>query len=170
MTPILAAAGIVTAVCIIAAAIMTGDKTKKAETNILTDFYNAVYVTSDMEAMKSCLFEEYGYYFESAVTMAGMEPDYYKTYREEALEEIGGEFQVKVSIRQREPVEINKLSQLNNIYANISDAEKVTYDIIFQTDNGSKTYSNSLYMVKVKGKWYMSTHLNLPIGTNVYAY
>ena len=154
------------------AALCGCDNAEDAEmqSRVLSKFYQAVYVTADLKAMESCLFEEYRYYFENAVTMAGMEPEYYESYRQEAVKLLGEGYTVDVEIKKRAAVDQAKLSELRNVYEGIAAADKVTYDIVFVVDGGEKRYENTLYMVKVEGEWYMSTHLTLPVGTNVYAY
>lgn len=142
----------------------------KMQSDVLEEFYNAVYVTADLEAMEACLFEEYRYYFANAVTMAGMEPEYYLSYRQEAEKLLGGSYTVSVEVKERQAVDEDKLRELRKVYESITEADKLTYDIIFATEGGEKRYENTLYMVKAKGGWYMSTHLSLPVGTNVYAY
>lgn len=121
----------------------------------LGEFYNAVYVTADLEDMEQCLVEDYKYYFEQAMTMAGMQPKFYESYREEALKLLGDNIKVSIKV-----LEVNPRGNISNI----------TYEINMSGVNNEKTYNNSLDMLKVNGKWYMTTHIQLPIGRNVYAY
>lgn len=121
----------------------------------LGEFYNAVYVTADLEDMEQCLVEDYKYYFEQAMTMAGMQPKFYESYREEALKLLGDNIKISIKVLEVKP------------RGNISN---VTYEINMSGVNNEKTYNNSLDMLKINGKWYMTTHIQLPIGRNVYAY
>lgn len=136
----------------------------------LNKFYNAVYISSDLDDMKNCLIDDYSYYFEQAVTFAGANPKFYESYKDEAVKLFGDNYSIDVKITEKKPVSSSQLQKLKDKYSNISSALDVTYNITFSSSNGVKTYSNSLEMANVNGKWYMTTHLQLPIGKNTFAY
>jgi len=136
----------------------------------LSEFYNAVYVSSNLEDMESCLVESYRYYFEQAVTMAGMEPLYYQTYRDESVKLYNKNFHITIKVTDQEYVNEAQLSKLRQKYGQFSAAQNVTYDITFLGEKKEETFSNTIDMVQIRGKWYMVTHLTLPIGKNIYAY
>ena len=121
----------------------------------LEDFYHAVYVTSNLEDMENCLVEEYKYYFEQAMTMAGMQPKFYESYKEEAQKLLENNIEISIKI-----IEMKNRGNIIN----------VAYEISMTGDNNHMTYYNALDMLKINGKWYMTTHIELPIGRNVYAY
>lgn len=143
---------------------------KDTPQEILSGFYDAVYVQSDLNGMKECMGKSYRYFFEQAVTMAGMKPDYYTSYREEAVRFFGESFNTEVKITDQKPITGHELELLKKKDKSVSEAGMFTYDIIFSNDEEQKVYSNTLSMIKIRGRWYMTTHLTLPIGTNIYAY
>ena len=142
----------------------------------LEKFYQALYVDADLQTMRECLFEGYREKFENAMTLAGTNEDFYLQYHDEAVKLFGEEVNVLVQVKSNESVPYEGLLNLKKAYRQISDARKVTYDIIFMCgagkgeNNRKKVFFNSLYIVRVGWKWYMGTHLTLPVGKNIYAY
>lgn len=137
---------------------------------VLTKFYKAIYIFSDLDNMKSCLVESYRFYFEQAVTMAGMDPRFYESYHDDAVKLLGEDIKVKIKVIDKTHVDDRKLFLLMQKDRTVSTAYSVAYDIIFTGNGKDLTYSNTIDMVKIGTRWYMTTHLELPIGRNTYAY
>lgn len=135
----------------------------------LKKFYTAMYVTSDLGKMESCMADDYRFYFEQAVTMAGLMPKFYQSYQSEAERLLGGNIGIDVTITKTDTVNDVRLAQIRE-NGTLGAVKTFTYDVRLTGDHGSRVYSNTLDMVRERGKWLMTTHLNLPIGKNVRAY
>lgn len=136
---------------------------------VLQDFYEATYISADLEMMKEPLVDEYKFYFEQAMTMGEMDKEFYKSYKIAADTVYGDEYTLNVKVNAFEKVEKKSIKKIEDRFRNVEDAVMVYYEIIFEGNMKSK-YKNNLVMVKVYEHWYMTTHLDLPIGRNVYAY
>lgn len=159
---------IVMGIIVFISIVVTSFSNKPEDT--LSDFYNAIYVSSNLEDMQSCLVKGYRYYFVQAVTMAGMEPDFYKNYRVQAVKLYSDKFKVSVKITDKKNINEAQLSKLKQKFGLFSASQNVTYDITFSGEKKEEKFSNTIDMIQISGKWYMVTHLTLPIGKNVYAY
>ena len=137
----------------------------------LTDFYAALYVSAEAGTMALSLVPEKRLSFEQALTMAGAVPQFYLYYSRRAKELLGEDFSIAVRITETRQPDEGQLKQLLSDYEGADLGLYVTYDVIFSPRGGApKKFTNKMPMVRRGGKWYMTTHLSLPIGLNIDAY
>lgn len=160
---------ILAAVALIAAIVLAAKAERKAVLiKTLTTFYDALYIESDLDAMKACIAEDAREDFESVMSMGGITPGYYRNYVQDALLEIGTEFIIGVRITSLSEYGTSDIAKIQQTFPDTEKAVRAEYEIIFTDTNGEDhVYTNSMIFVKVDNHWYMSTHLALPIGANM---
>ena len=160
---------ILAAVALIAAIVLAAKAERKAVlTKTLTTFYDALYIESDLDAMKACIVEDAREDFESVMSMGGITPGYYRNYVQDALLEIGTEFTIGVRITSLSEYGTSDIAKIQQTFPDTEKAVRAEYEIIFTDTNGEDhVYTNSMIFVMVDNHWYMSTHLALPIGANM---
>lgn len=162
---------ILLAAALIALIVFADSAEEKARiTKTLNTFYNAFYVDSNYEEAKSCLAADVRGDFETVMCMGSDTPTTFNGYRGDAVMELGSEtFTVDVRMTNIEECIVEELMALQRTYAGTKKAVITNYEIVFTLESGEeKVYNNELFLVYKDGGWFMTTHLSLPIGANMY--
>lgn len=161
----------VAAVAFIAGVVLLSSAEREAVlSKTLLKFYNALYIDGDLDTMKGCIAEGRRDAFESVMTTGGAAPGFYMYYVSDATMALGEDFSIDVRINQLDEYPTSALAILSETFPHTDKAVRLQYNIIFTTAAGEEqVYDNEMIMVHVGGRWYMTTHLTLPIGANMAA-
>lgn len=160
---------ILAAVALIAGLAFAASAERKAVVQkTLSAFYNALYIESDLDAMTQCLAEEAREDFQAVMSMGGVSPAFFRNYAQDAILEVGEGFTTTVRLTELSEYGVSEVAMIRQTFPKTEKAVHAKYEIVFTASDGTESiYTNEMILVLVNNHWYMTTHLTLPIGTNM---
>ncbi len=161
--------------CILASAaliagivLLSNAERKNIVISTLETFYTALYVDGDWEALNQCMAPDARADFESVMTMGGVNVTFFRNYIQDAVQEIGEGFSVSVRLTELSEYGANELATIRRTFSNAEKALLAAYEIVFTAADGEEhIYTNEMILIQEGGRWYMTSHLSLPIGVNM---
>ncbi len=131
--------------------------------DVLQQYYENMYVYANVEKMAECLPEgEIREHFMLAYTMGGVS-NMALTDREQAIQWVGEDVSVTVSIVEQERSTATALNAARAENSAVESVSDVTFDICLTGNTGDRTLRGETTMLKIGGQWYMPNY-NIFIG------